>query len=136
MESSSSEVKKFCYKTSPLKITIFWANLCKTGVPAHGPHPKQKTIIFFSEIIKPDPKLSKPFYFNKIPYVLAELCFSILCNAFLLKSAISSHNSCGSSIKMVQKLAFTLFSTRTAQGCLMFELYRSISYKRRLFARY
>ena len=49
---------------------------------------------FFSEIIKADPKLSKPFYFNKIPYVLAELCFSILCNAFLLKSAISSHNSC------------------------------------------
>ena len=37
----------------------------------HGPHPKQKTI--FSEIIKPDPKLSKAFYFNKIPFVLAEL---------------------------------------------------------------
>ena len=37
----------------------------------HGPHPKQKT--FFSEIIKADPKLSKPFYFNRIPYVLAEL---------------------------------------------------------------
>ena len=37
----------------------------------HGPHPKQKN--FFSEIIKADPKLSKPFYFNKIPYVLAEL---------------------------------------------------------------
>ena len=58
----------------------------------HGPCPKQKTI--FSEITKTDSKLSKPFYFNKIPYVLAELCFSILCNAFLLKSAISSHNSC------------------------------------------
>ena len=26
-----------------------------------------------SEILKPDPKLSKPFYFNKISYVLAEL---------------------------------------------------------------
>ena len=38
----------------------------------HGPRPKQKTN-FFSEIIKPDPKLSKPFYFKKIPYVLAEL---------------------------------------------------------------
>ena len=67
--------------------------------PHHGPCPKQKTI-FFSEIIKPDPKLSKPFYFNKIPYVLAELCFSILCNAFLLKSAISSHNSCEDSIRL------------------------------------
>ena len=55
---------------------------------------QNKKTFFFSEIIKPDPKLSKPFYFNKIPYVLAELCFSILCNAFLLKSAISSHNSC------------------------------------------
>ena len=30
----------------------------------HGQHPKQK--------IKTDPKLSKPFYFNKIPYALAE----------------------------------------------------------------
>ena len=50
---------------------------------------------FFSEITKADSKLSRPFYFNKIPYVLAELCFSILCLciAFLLKSAISSHNS-------------------------------------------
>ena len=38
----------------------------------HGPHPNQKTILF-SEIITPDPKLSKPFDFNKIPYVLAEL---------------------------------------------------------------
>ena len=38
----------------------------------HGPRPNQKTI-FFSEIITPDPKLSKPFDFNKIPYVLAEL---------------------------------------------------------------
>ena len=38
----------------------------------HGPHPKQETI-FFSEIIKADPKLSKLFYFNKIPNVLAEL---------------------------------------------------------------
>ena len=37
----------------------------------HGPHPKQKTISF-AEIIKPDHKLSKPFYFIKI-YVLAEL---------------------------------------------------------------
>ena len=55
----------------------------------HGPRPKQKTI-FLNKITEQDPKLSKPFYFNKIPYVLAEHeCFSILCNAFLLKSAIS-----------------------------------------------
>ena len=37
-----------------------------------GPRPKQKTI-FFSEITKTDSKLSKPFYSNKIPHVLAEL---------------------------------------------------------------
>ena len=72
----------------------------------------QNKKIFFSEIIKPDPKLSKPFYFNKIPYILAELCFSILCNAFFLKSAISSHNSCnihrlnlGKDIVFLSKLA-------------------------------
>ena len=34
--------------------------------------PKTKNNLF-SEIIKPDPKLSKPFYFNKTPYILAEL---------------------------------------------------------------
>ena len=83
--------EKFLLK--PQKITIFWPNFVQNWGP-HGPHPKQKTI-FFSEIIKPDPKLSKPFYFNKMSYVLAECeCFSILCNAFLLKSAISSYNSC------------------------------------------
>ena len=38
---------------------------------AHVPHTQQKT--FFSEITKPDYKLSKPFRFNKIPCVLAEL---------------------------------------------------------------
>ena len=41
---------------------------------AHVPHTQQKTFFFFfSEITKPDYKLSKPFRFNKIPYVLAEL---------------------------------------------------------------
>ena len=44
---------------------------------------------FFSEITEQDPKLSKPFYFNKIPFWLSYECFSILSNAFLLKSAIS-----------------------------------------------
>ena len=38
----------------------------------HGPCPKQKPI-FFPEITEHDPKLSKPFYFNKISYFLAEL---------------------------------------------------------------
>ena len=38
----------------------------------HGPCPKQKTFLL-SEITEQDPKLSKSFYFNKVPYVLAEL---------------------------------------------------------------
>ena len=45
---------------------------------------------FLLEITKPDPKLSKPFYFNKISYVwLSYECFYILCNTFLLKSVIA-----------------------------------------------
>ena len=54
----------------PLKITNFLAQLVqKRGL--HGPHPQEKQ--FFPEITKPDHKLSKTFYFNKISYVLAEL---------------------------------------------------------------
>ena len=49
----------------------FLAQLVQKWGP-HGPRPKQKTI-FLSEIIKPDSKLPKTFYLNKIPYVLAEL---------------------------------------------------------------
>ena len=49
----------------PLKITIIWPNLCKKGVPmGHN---------LFSEIIKPDHKLSKTFNLNKMSYALAEL---------------------------------------------------------------
>ena len=53
-----------------LKISIFWPNLCKNGVPMGHTQKKKQ---FFSEITEPDPKLSKPFYFNKTSYVLAEL---------------------------------------------------------------
>ena len=61
----------------------------------HGPHPTQKTMFFFSEIIKSDPKLSKPFILTKYHmFWLSYECFSKLCNVFLLKSAISSHSSC------------------------------------------
>ena len=55
----------------------------------HGPSPKQK--IFFSKISKPDPKLSKPFYFNKIPYVLAELS-QLLSLEITLFSKNALHN--------------------------------------------
>ena len=66
MESSSSE--KFL--GNHLKITIFQSNLCKNGVPmGHAQNKKQ----FVLEITRPHPTLSKPFYFNTISYVLAEL---------------------------------------------------------------
>ena len=78
MLGNSIKIKKFDWNPVVLKNFAktsknyyFSAQLVQNWGP-HGPRPKQKTI-FFSEIIKPDPKLSKPFYFNKIPYVLAEL---------------------------------------------------------------
>ena len=77
----------------PLKITIFWPNLYKNGVPMG--HTQNKKRFFFAEITKPDHKLSKTFYFIKISYVLAELwIFFYFVWCFLLKSVISSHNSC------------------------------------------
>ena len=63
-------LKKFA-KTS--KNYHFLAQLVQKN-SCHGPHPKVKNIFFFfSEIIKPNHKLSKTFYFNKISYVLTEL---------------------------------------------------------------
>ena len=93
-----------------IEIQYFWKILAKTSKNyyflfqlaqkwgPHGPYPKQKTFFFFFffwERTKADPKLSKPFYFNKISYVwLSYECFSILCDAFSLKSVIFSLNSC------------------------------------------
>ena len=67
MESSSSE--KFL---KPLKFTICWPNFCKNRVPMG--HTQNKKQYFFSEITKPDHKLSKAFYFIKISY-LQHVCF-------------------------------------------------------------
>ena len=62
---NSSEI----FLLKPLKITIFWPNFCKNGVPmGHA----QNNFFFLSEITKPAHNLSKTFYFIKI-YVLAEL---------------------------------------------------------------
>ena len=60
----NSVVLKF-FLLKPLKVIIFWPKLCKNGVTMG--HAQIKKQIFFSEIITPDPELSKPFYFNKIP---------------------------------------------------------------------
>ena len=59
-------VLKNLAKTS--KNYHFLAPIVQKGDP-YGPYLKQKTV--FSEITKPDHKLSKRFYFNKISYVLA-----------------------------------------------------------------
>ena len=66
LEYCSSEKKLL----KPLKITIFWPNLCKNGVPMSCT--QQQGTIFFAIITKPNHKLSKNFYFIKIPYALAE----------------------------------------------------------------
>ena len=93
MESSSSG--KILLK--PLKVTIFWPNLCKNGVTMG--HTQIKKQIFFSEIIRPDLSFQNLFILTKYHmFWLSYECFSILCNAFLLKSPISSHNSCVTSV--------------------------------------
>ena len=89
MESSSSENLLL----KPLKITIFWPNLRKNGVPTG--HVQNKKQVFFTEITKADAKLSSTFYFNKISYVLAELwMFFHIVWCILLKSVIFTHISC------------------------------------------
>ena len=56
---------------------------------------QNKKQFFFSEITKPDPKLSNLFILTKYHmFWLSYECFAILCDAFLLKSVISSLNSC------------------------------------------
>ena len=66
---------------------------------------KIKNFFFFSEITKTDPKLSKPFCYNKISmFWLSYECFSILGNAFFLKSVISSNNSCVTSLRLKAKV--------------------------------
>ena len=81
------QFRKNFAKTS--KNYYFSAQLVQKWGP-HGPCPKKK--FFFSEIEKPDPKLPKPFILSKYRmFWLSYECFSILCNAFLLKSANSSH---------------------------------------------
>ena len=67
-------IKKFNWNPVVLKIFLltsknyyFSAQLVQNWGP-HGPRPKEKTT-FFSKITKQNPKLSKTFYLNKIPYV-------------------------------------------------------------------
>ena len=55
----------------PLEISICRPNLCKNGV--HIGQAQKKKQFFFSDVTKPDPKLSKPFYFNRLSYVLVDL---------------------------------------------------------------
>ena len=88
MEYSSSEKSLLKH----LKITIFGPSCAIMWSP--WATPKTKTL-FSSEIRKSDHKLSKTFYFIKISHVLVELwMFFCFAWCFLLKSVISSHNSC------------------------------------------
>ena len=79
LEYSSSE-KKIAKTT---KNNHFLAELVQKWGP-HELHPKQGTI-FFAIITKPNHKLSKTFYFIKIPYALAEFlnvflfCVMLFC---------------------------------------------------------
>ena len=82
----------------PVKVTIFQSNLCKNGVPmSHA----WNNFFFFAETTKPDHKLSKTFYFDKISKFfdceLWMLFYFVWC--FFVKNVISSHvmipNSCG-----------------------------------------
>ena len=62
-------------------------------------HAQNKKTIFFAEITKPDHKLSKTYQnlsslSKYCMFWLSYECFSILCDAFLRKSVISSHNNC------------------------------------------
>ena len=67
-------------------MTIFQPTLCKKVVPMG--HAQNK--IFFTEITKPHHKLSKRFILTKNHmFWLSYECFSISCDAFLLKSVIS-----------------------------------------------
>ena len=69
MLGDPSNIKNFNWNLlKPLKITIFGPTFAKMRCP----WVTTKTKHIFLEIKKPDPKLSKPFYFNKVSYVLAE----------------------------------------------------------------
>ena len=78
----------------PIKITIFRPNLCKTGA-LMGHTQNKKQFFFFRNNKSQILSFQNLFILTKYHmFWLSYECFSILCNAFLLKSAISSHNSC------------------------------------------
>ena len=77
-------------KVKPLKVWIFGPSLHKKGFSMG--HPKKGKTVLFTETTKEDQKLSKSFYFIKISYVLTKFYFVWVF--FLLKSVISTHNSC------------------------------------------
>ena len=97
----------------PLKINILLVQLVQKWY-LHGPRPEQKTI-FLAEITKPDHKLSKTFYFIKYHmFWLSYECFSILCDAFLVKSVISSHpNGFLYLLRTLEKLQYTSYTNFT-----------------------
>ena len=63
--------EKKCAKCKTSKNYHFWGNFHNNGIPMG--HAQNKSTIFFSEITKPDQKLSETFYLTKISCVLVEL---------------------------------------------------------------
>ena len=65
--------EKKCAKCKTSRNYHFWGNFHNNGVPMGHAQNKNN---FFSEITKPDQKLSETFYLTKISCVLAELLMS------------------------------------------------------------
>ena len=86
----------------PVKLTIFRPTLCKTGV--HTNHAQnKKQFSFFKNKKKQILSFQNLFILIKYHmFWLSYQCFSILCNGFLLKSAISSHNSCALPVSFIK----------------------------------
>ena len=72
--------------------------------------PKTKNNFFFQKQQNQILSFQKLFLLTKYHmFWLSYECFSILCNAFLLKSAISSHNSCDLEFNWIEKVQFLFF---------------------------
>ena len=83
-------VLKNVAKTSK-KLHFFGSTCVRKWGPCR-PHPKQ--IIFLQKWQNQIISFQKPFILSELMFRLSYECFSILCDAFLRRSVISSHNSC------------------------------------------
>ena len=98
MLGNSINFKNFDWNPVVLKTSknyYFLAQLVQNW-SHHGPRPKQKNNVFFQKQQNEILSFQNLFILTKYRvFWLSYECFSRLCNAFLLKSAISSDNSRG-----------------------------------------